>query len=87
MATLLNAVSADTTGTGASHVGPCTVHFEGSMGGGFVRLLMASADANYREFHTTRYSQPIDVNAQGTYYLRADLIGSSGASLTVKTTQ
>ena len=97
MATLLNAVTADTTGSGASHSGPATVWVRGELGGATVVIQGADADsaANYVKldnsiipsdvFRTTGSSA---VNAQGTYYLRA-LISNAGSAtnVTVVTTQ
>ena len=92
MATLLSAVSSDTTGTGASHTGPCTVFVSGSLGGGEVTLDIAPSDTAGKYVPAGRVStitQPgsYTIDALGTYFLRARLSRSSGASVTVETTQ
>ena len=92
MATLLSAVTEDTTGSGASHTGPATVWVSGSAGGGTVEIQAAPSDTPSKYVPMGRLSQikhprVVTVDALGTYFLRAVLVGSTGASLTVETTQ
>jgi hypothetical protein len=97
MATLLNAVTANTTGTGASHSGPCSVWVRGVLGGATVVIQGADADqaANYVRLDSTilavdvfRTNGCCSVNAQGTYFLRAVLNNAgSTTAVTVETTQ
>jgi len=92
MATLLNAVTEDTTGSGAAMTGPCTVWVSGSAGGGTVEIQAASSDTAGKYVPMGRITQiqhprPINVEAYGSYYVRAVLRGSTSPSLTVETTQ
>jgi hypothetical protein len=92
MATLLDGVEEDTTGTGASHSGPCTVFVSGDLGGGEVSLDIAPSDTAGKYVPAGRAStitQPgsYTVDALGTYFLRARLSRSTGADVTVETTQ
>ena len=97
MAVLLNAVTANTTGTGASHSGPCTVCVRGTLGGARVVIQGADADsaANYTKLDRSIMPQHIfedkgcvSINAYGTYFLRAVLENAgSTTNVTVETTQ
>ena len=92
MATLLNGVTTDTVGTGASHTGPCSVFVTGTLGGGVVTLEIAPSDTSAKYVSAGRdsvLSQPgsYTVDAQGTYFLRARIDRSTSPSVTVETTQ
>ena len=97
MATLLNAVTANTTGTGESHTGPCTVFVRGELGGATVVIQGADADsaANYVRLDKSLIRQDVfrgtgasTISGEGTYYLRAVLTGASATTnVTVVTTQ
>ncbi len=98
MATLLSAVSTNTTGTGASHTGPCTVFARGTFDGARVVIQVADADsaANYTKADNVSIPNPsrfqekgnCAINAQGTYFIRAILENAgSSTSVTVVTTQ
>ena len=93
MAALLTTQTSDTTGTGASHSCPCTAFVTGTFDGCTVNLLAADADTagKYVSFGPQSQRQSpgaITVNAYGTYYLRADVVGAGSAtSVTVATTQ
>ena len=97
MATLLNAVTANTTGTGASHTGDCTVWVRGVFDGATVCVQGADADSadNYvgldrgvMRQDTFRGPGSMACNGKGTYYLRAS-INNAGplTNVTVVTTQ
>jgi len=92
MATLLDGVTTDTVGTGASHTGPCSVFVTGTLGGGVVTLEIAPSDTSAEYVPAGRNSvlwQPgsYTVDAQGTYFLRARIDRSTSPSVTVETTQ
>lgn len=96
MATLLNAVTANTTGTGASHSGPATVHVHGTFDGATVVIQVSDDDTTYEKADNVSAVSPatfrnggvMSINAYGTYYLRAILENSGGStSISVKTTQ
>ena len=95
MATLLSAVTTDTTGSGASHSGPCTVmvHGDSVFDGAQVLIEIANTDtaADYTPIGREGYfKQPGSFNCQGqgTYYLRAVLRDAgTNTSVTCVTTQ
>lgn len=95
MATLLSAVTTDTTGTGASHSGDCTVWVTGTLDGATVVIQGAPTDANYVKLDRSilpqsRFSEPgaCHVSGKGTHYLRAILENAgSNTNVTVTTTQ
>lgn len=92
MATLLSAVTANTTGTGASHTGPCTVFVSGTFGGATVVLQVADADAAGKYVNADAVGVPnqgqlsgpgaISLNCYGTYYVRA-ILGNAGSTTSV----
>ena len=93
MATLLSTQTTNTTGSGASHTGPCSVLVKGTMDGASVSLEPADSDseANYHPigiaatFTSTGW---VSVHLQGTYFLRAKLNrAGASTSVTVVTTQ
>ena len=86
--TLLNGVSANTTGSGASVTGACAVHTDNLLHTEAVTIQMALADtaADYRTVSRIPGPDPmiIRIDNPGTYYLRAILSGvASGRSGTV----
>ena len=94
MATLLSTQTTNTTGSGASHTGPCTVHVYGTFDGAEVVLEMADSDtaAEYvpigRQGTFNKTGGNCTVDAQGTYFLRAKLNrAGSSTSVSVTTTQ
>ena len=94
MATLLDAVTSDGAGTGASHTGPCTVipHRDSVFDGARVSLQIADTDTatDYANIDgaVITTSDAININARGTYYLRAVVLDAgSSTSITIKTTQ
>ena len=95
MATLLSAVSVDGAGTGQSHTGPCTVILRGDsvMDKATVQIQISIANTAGHFVPAGResfFTQPgvINVDAQGTYFLRA-VVNQAGAStsLTCETVQ
>lgn len=87
MATLLNAVTEDTTGTGAELTGPCSVIVRGTLGDGTVHLEAADADSagNYEPIgRDAQVKAPgwVTVDILGTYFLRARIVGSTSPSCT-----
>ena len=94
-AVLLNAVTGDTTGTGASRSGPCTVTCTGSMGGGRVIVQVAIADTaalytdgTVAEIRENEAHRPVHIDHVGTYYIRANLVESkTTAACTVNANQ
>lgn len=97
MATLLNGVSANGAGSGASHSGPCTVFVHGTFDGATVVIQGSDADTDAKYSRLDRSILPQDkfqvkgncaVQAYGTYYLRAVVSNAgSSTSITVVTTQ
>lgn len=95
MATLLNGVTSDTTGSGASHSGPCSVFVRGDLGGGTVTIQVSDDNTNFVKADNVSTPNPANfkapgslaLNCQGTYYVRAILEGSTSPSCTVVTTQ
>lgn len=86
--TLLNGVSASTTGTGASITGACVVHIDNLLHTEAVTIQMAIADtaADYRTLSRLPGPDPMPMHIDnpGTYYLRAILSGvAAGRSGTV----
>jgi len=97
MATLLNEATSNTTGSGESHSGPCTVFVRGVLDGATVVIQGADADsaANYVRLDNSiipsdvfRTNGSSTISGYGTYYLRA-LISNVGVAtnVTVVTTQ
>lgn len=97
MPTLLNAVTTNTTGSGASHTGPATVWVRGELGGATVVIQGADTDvaANYVNLDKSviaenvfRATGGMQCSAVGTYFLRA-VVGNAGpaTNVTVVTTQ
>lgn len=80
--TLLNGVSAAGAGSGSSHSAACTVKIRGDsdLKGCTVVVEHANADTanQYKPFSEeatlVREGQTVNVNAQGTYYLRGNVI-------------
>lgn len=98
MASLLTSATANTTGTGASHSGPCTVWVRGTLGGATVVIQAADVDSDANYVKVDNISQPaagtfkdkgcLLISATGTYYVRAVLSNAgSSTSVTVTTTQ
>lgn len=102
MATLLSGVTTDGAGSGASHTGPCTVHVPDNVvwDGAYIIIEIADSDtaAEYTPVgdQTTNgggrfqqgEQQPLNVNALGTYFIRAVVYGAGNATnLTCTTTQ
>ncbi|HMA77849.1 MAG TPA: hypothetical protein VKP88_01760 [Candidatus Paceibacterota bacterium] len=98
MATLLDGVTTDTVGTGASHTGPCSVFVTGTPDGATVTIEVSpttnTADyvkadrslINCAVFRNQTGSSVVD--GQGTYYVRALLSGAGDSTdVTVTTTQ
>ena len=92
MATLLDAEDEATTGTGASHTGPCTlhVHEDSVLDGALVQIQMADSDteAEYKTIREFNGKETATIEGQGTYFLRAILsrVGTS-TSVSITTTQ
>lgn len=98
MPALLTNVTSDTTGSGQSHSGPCTVFVTGTMDGATV-VIEGSPTTNTADYvkldrSIVPQAQFIDrtgasaVDGQGTYYLRAVLTNAgSSTSVSVETTQ
>jgi len=94
---LLNAVTANTTGTLVAHTGPCSVFIFGSLGGCSVALETSVDDTpanviplgpaiNPTTWQDGRGSFRVD--HAGTYYLRAVVRNATSAtSVSVSTTQ
>jgi hypothetical protein len=91
MATLLSSVTADTTGTGASHSGPATVFVTGVFDGAFVDVQVSADDVTYvgidsdyegKNMGRFRSAGTVNVDARGTFYLRASL-RNAGASTSI----
>lgn len=96
MAALLSSATSNTTGTGASHSGDCTVWVTGTFDGATVVIQGSNTDSNYGKLDNITIPNPatfkapgcLAVNAKGTYYLRAVLSGAgSNTSVSVTTTQ
>lgn len=94
MATLLNAVTADTTSTATSFANPPTLYVDGDLGGreGHVHVLTASTEGGvYRKVWTFRENtvKRYVVNGTGTQWIKVQFVeGSTGSSgLTVTTTE
>lgn len=97
MASLLTTQTTDTTGTGQSHSGPCTVWVRGTLAGATVVIQGADANsaANFGKLDRSIIRQDVfrdkgcsTVTAYGTYFLRAILSGATAStSVTVETTQ
>lgn len=78
MAALLTNQTTDTTGSGSAMSGPCSVLVYGTLGGAQVSLQAADTDteAHYQPVGFKSVIQSggwVDVNIQGSYYLRAKL--------------
>lgn len=89
MATLLNAVTTNTTGTGASHSGPATVFVRGTFDGATVVVQVSDNNTNFVKAdngvaNPAHLKAPgvVAINCQGTYYIRCNLTGA-GASTSV----
>lgn len=90
MATLLNAVTADTTGTGASHTGPATVFVRGTFDGASVVIQVSDDDTNYVKADNVSTPNPatfngpgsVTINAYGTYYIRG-VVKNAGSSTSI----
>jgi hypothetical protein len=97
MAALLTAATASTDGTGASHSGPCSVFVRGTLAGAQVAIEVADENvaASYVKpskaaMPESRFSEPgsVTLNAYGTYFVRARLVGATATTnVTVVTTQ
>ena len=93
MATLLNAVTSDTDGSGAAHNGPSTVWIIGDLDGGRVEILGAPTDtaAQYKTLGLlgqARADNRFNAVLYGSHYLKAKLTGAgANANVTVITTQ
>lgn len=99
MATLLNAVTSNTTGSGASHDGPCTVFARGTFDGARVVIQIADENvaASFQKADNISTPNParfdghggtVTIHGQGTYFVRAILENAGGStSVTVVTTQ
>ena len=98
MATLLNAVTADTVGALQTHSGPCTVHVSGTPGSARVVIQMSpttnTTDVSKIDQGPVPFGRfdgrtgSVTVDAQGTYSLRAVLENAdANTSITVTTTQ
>jgi hypothetical protein len=88
MATLLDLVVADTVGTGTEMTGSCTVYFNGLSSGTKVYLEVSHNDSsNYvpANFDGTgpfvvEHDCAKNIDARGSYYLRARAVGVLAAS-------
>ena len=91
MATLLNAVTSNTTGTGSAMTGPCTVYVRGTLAG--AEVVIQVADENVSASYVPpdksiisehRFSGPgaVTLNAVGAYFVRA-LLGNASDSTSV----
>lgn len=93
MAALLTDQASDTTGSGASHSGACSVHVAGEFDGATVHLEAAPTDTADDYVPCGVLSQLrsegwINVDISGSYYLRAKLARSgSDTSVTVTSVQ
>jgi len=98
MATLLDGADEDTTGSGASHSGPCSVFVTGTPAGATVTLQVSPTTntADYVKADRSLINQSVfrnqtgsaTIDGQGTYYVRAILSGATAStSVTVTTTQ
>ena len=97
MATLLNNVTTNTVGTGASQTGPCTVFVRGVFDGATVDIQVADQDVNASYVRADSVSSPNPsslrnpgctiINATGTYFVRAAVNGAgTNTSITAVTT-
>jgi hypothetical protein len=90
-ATLLSAVTTDTTGEGSALSGPCTVDVTGGLDGGHVSIDWSLDDVDYFDIEDPMINytpKSWNVVRYGAYYLRARLYGSGGAAeVTVLATQ
>ena len=91
MATLLNAVSVNGAGSGASHSGPCTVFVSGTFDGATVTVEVADADTAAKYSKPTKSIAPesrfaekgsVTLNAYGTYFVRA-VVSNAGSNTSV----
>ena len=88
MATLLSSVTTNTTGTGASHSGPCTVFVRGTFDGATVVIQVSDDDAAYVKADNVSITNPcafkndgcVSINAYGTYYVRAVLANAGDST-------
>ena len=81
---LLDAVSADTTGSAVRVAGPCAVFIEGTLGGGTVSIQAARTSSGTFVEIVSKTTVAVVIDAIiGPHYLRAVLSGSTGPSLTV----
>ena len=97
MASLLSSQTADTTGTLTSHTGPCTAVVFGDFDGCRVTLELSAStnttdvvpiDRTIAAQGTFRNPACVTIDAQGTYYLRANVLDAgSSTSVSVTTTQ
>ena len=93
MATLLSSQTSDTTGSGASHSGPSSVHVRGTVGGATLHVEASDEDVSASYSPTgiiTQFRKPgwTNIEIKGTYFVRARLVGATSAtSVTVVTTQ
>jgi hypothetical protein len=93
MALLLDGVTEDTAGTGATHTGPCSVFVYGDLGKGHIELFAAPSDTagEYSPAgRISRLSHPgsFICDLVGTYFLKASLVGATEtADCTVETVQ
>lgn len=89
MATLI--ASGDTTAAAVEHTGPCTVWVTGDMKGGKISLEAGAASARLAPTgRISQISQPgsYNVDAVGTYFLKATLVnGGASPTCIVETTQ
>ena len=90
MATLLNNVTTDTTGIGASHTGPCTVFVRGVFDGATVKIEVSDDDTTYIDADNTSFVNTtiissdscVNINCLGTYYVRC-VLADAGAETNV----
>ena len=98
MAALRTNQTTNTTGTGASHSGPCTVFVRGVLGGANVQIQVADEDVSASYVNADVVSVPnasefratgaVSLNCFGTYFVRAILSkAGSSTSVSVVTTQ
>lgn len=87
MTALLSAATADTTGSSVELTAPTTVIAKGPFVGA-TAILQASADnSSFSDVGSISADGAVNVDIQGTYYLRGKLIDSkSGTSVTLTTT-
>lgn len=95
MATLLSAVTSDTTGSAVSHTSPCTVFVRGTLDGATVTIQISDDGTNFVKIdnaslpNPARFDAPgsVGIDGKGTYHLRAVLQNAgSSTSVTVVTT-